>query len=100
MKKIIEQLKNESKQNLPEFEKISKDSTKYYKEMNSISKPILIELLKKTIEKIDELQNPFEYDERDALDQLCDCEFIFENLVNSCIEDCELWLNEDSNEGK
>lgn len=94
MKEIMEQLKNEAKQNLPELKKISKDSTLYYKDMDLISKQILIELLKKAIEKIDRFDNPFEDDERDAMDQLCDCEFIFDDLVQEYVKDCEIWAEE------
>lgn len=88
---IKEKLKNESKESLPELREIKKNSMKCYKDLKSISKPTLILLLYKAIEKIDTLENGREYDERYWKYLLCDREFIFDLLVDELIEECELY---------
>ena len=92
-KKLIQ----ESKQCLPLLQKITKDSTHYYKQMNLISKPVLMLLLEHAIEKIAVLEDEMYY-EIDAMDALCEREFAFENLVSESVERCELWLEEDKDE--
>ncbi len=90
-KEIKEKLKKESKESLSELREIKKNSTECYKDLKSISKPTLILLLYKAIEKIDTLENGGEYDERDWKALLCDKEFIFDHLVDEQIEECELF---------
>lgn len=89
---IEKELKEECEKCLPQLKVIDKKSDVYYKEMSLIEKPVLILLLDKAIDKIDELQNGGEYDERDAMDMLCDKEFIFKDLIKECIECCELFV--------
>lgn len=90
-KDVHKQLVQESKQCLPILKEIAIKSDNYYKQMNLISKPTLIMLLEKAVEKIAELENKEIYYEVDAMDQLCDREFVFEDLVKECIEHCELF---------
>lgn len=94
---VDRELKEESKCCLPELKSIiTIGSDSFYKQFNLISKPLLELLLKKAIEKIAELENPNYYEE-DAMDELCDCEFVFEDLIKECIEHCELF-SEDKGE--
>lgn len=92
---VEEKLRNRSKKCLPQLEEIKKSYSCYYKQPELIDKAALVLLLKKAIEKLDILDNgDFEIDERDAMDILCDQEFIFEDLVNEVIQDCKLFYNE------
>ena len=70
---------------MPKLKEILKDSSKFFAQTDLIDKPVLIELLEMAIEKIAILENENYYDE-DAMDCLCDKEFIFEDLVKSCID--------------
>lgn len=88
---IAKELKEESKQCLPELKEILKDTDKFYKQLDLISKPVLIMLIEKAVEKISELENKGMYYEMDAMDQLCEREFVFEDLVKTSIEHCELF---------
>ena len=92
MKEIVEELKMESKQCLPELRAIKENSMEFYKDLKSISKPTLILLLYKAIENIDYMENGGEFDERDWKDCLCDKEYIFYLLVTQQIESCELFM--------
>ncbi len=87
---VHKQLVQESKQCLPKLNEMIVDSTKYYKRMNLISKPVLMLLLEHAIIKIAELDDEMYY-EIDAMDALCEREFVFQNLVEKCIEHCELF---------
>lgn len=94
---VDRQLREESKCCLPELKSIiTMGSDSFYKQFNLISKPVLELLLDKSIEKIAQFENPNYYEE-DAMDILCDCEFVFEDLINECIDHCELF-NEDKGE--
>ena len=91
---IERELKTQSRQCLPELKEIVKDTDNYYKEPNLISKPVLMLLIEKAVNKIAELQNKGMYYEMDAMDQLCEREFVFEDLVKESIEHCELFIGE------
>lgn len=85
------ELKEQSKQCLPELKEIEKDTDKYYKQLDLISKPVLMSLLEKAVEKISEIENKEMFYEMDAMDQLCEREFAFKDLVKASIEHCELF---------
>ena len=51
-----------------------------------LPKDVLVELLECAVERIDDLENCDEYDERDYKDFACDYDFIVEDLFKS-IED-------------
>jgi len=87
---VHNQLVHESKQCLPKLNEMIINSTKYYKRMNLISKPVLMLLLEQAVEKIAVLEDEMYYEE-DAMDALCEREFVFEELVKKCIEHCELF---------
>ena len=88
---IKKELEEESKQCLPELKEIEKDTDKYYKQLDLINKPVLMLLLEKAVEKISEIENKEMCYEMDAMDQLCEREFAFEDLVKASIEQCELF---------
>lgn len=90
---VHQELVKESKQCLPVLKEIAIKSDNYYSQMNLISKPVLIMLLEKAIEKIAKLEDEMYY-EIDAMDALCEREFVFEDLVKECIEHCELFMEE------
>ncbi len=98
--KANKDLKKESKQCLPELRIISENSTDFYKNLRSISKPTLILLLEMAVQKIDSMENDEEYDERDWKDCLCYEEYIFDNLVNEAIEKCQLFWEEKNEQFK
>ena len=91
---VEKELKEQSKQCLPELKEIIKDTDKYYKELDLISKPVLMLLIEKSIEKISEIENKEMYYEMDAMDQLCEREFVFNELIETSIEHCELFGDE------
>ena len=90
--RMEKELKKESIDCLPKLQEIIKDSCKYFAQMDLIDKSVLIELLEMAIEKIASFENENYYDE-DAMDSLCDKEFIFEDLVRSCIDFCQLFID-------
>ena len=91
---VKKELQKESRQCLPELKVIVKDTDKYYKQLDLISKSVLILLLEKAVEKISEIDNKEMYYEMDAMDQLCEREFAFEDLVKASIEHCELFVGD------
>ena len=91
IEKTKKELRKQSQQLLPDLRLIHQDSLDYYKNLRVIRKPVLIALLYKAIEKIDELEFGGEHDERDWKDRLCSEEFIFDEIVQAQIEDCELF---------
>lgn len=95
LREIEEELINESKKCLPQLKNIITNSDKYYKQMELISKPVLIMLLENAVEKIAELENKEMYDEMDVMDQFYEREFVFEDLVHLSIEYCELWVEDE-----
>ena len=88
---VEKELKKQSKQCLPELKEIVKDTDKYYKQLNLLSKHVLMLLIEKAVDKISEIQNKDMYYEMDAMDQLCEREFVFEDLVRISLEHCELF---------
>lgn len=80
----------------------SKDQLSHFKELfthnkidfEDLPKDVLIELLEVSIDKIDELENSCEFDERDWKDCLCDKEFIVEDLFTSIEEKIKLDIYE------
>ena len=90
---VKRELEEQSKQCLPKLKEIVKDTDKFYKQLDLISKPVLMLLLEKAVEKISEIENKEMYYEMDAMDQLCEREFVFEDLVKESIEHCELFRN-------
>ncbi|MBQ8749867.1 MAG: hypothetical protein IJZ29_05315 [Clostridia bacterium] len=75
--------------NKDELEKIKDNACDYYFKLEELSKTLLIALLQYAIYKIDELENGGEDDCRDWKDNLCDCEFIFYNLINQFSNDID-----------
>ena len=90
--RMEKELRKESFECLPKLQEIIKDSCKYFAQMDLIDKPVLIELLEMAIEKIASFENENYYDE-DAMDCLCDKEFIFEDLVKLCIDFNKLFID-------
>lgn len=62
--------------------------------IEDIPKYILVQLFTICINKLDELENGGEYDERDWKDCLCDKEFIIDNLFDELLEQIELGIFE------
>lgn len=88
---IEKKLKERSKVCLPLLREIAKDYDKYFPDFDKMIVPVLSLLLEKAIDYIDELKNGGEYDERDIFDMNYDKVYIFKELVNESIEDCNLW---------
>lgn len=88
---IDKKLKERSKVCLPQLREIAKDYEAYFSDFDEMFVPVLSLLLEKAIDRIDELKNGGEYDERDVFDMNYDKEYIFEELVNKAIEHCKLW---------
>lgn len=55
---------------------------------------MLVELLEIAIERIDENENGGDFDERDAMDCLCDKKFIVDELFDALQEKVELDIYE------
>lgn len=63
--------------------------------INEIPKNILIELLRIAIGKIDNLENPCEFDERDMGDLIMDAEWIFLDLLKTLQEQIDMGAYEE-----
>ena len=74
---LFEKQKFENKDIVP---KLREEFNKKAINFADMPKDVLVELLEIAVWKIDELENGGEYDERDAMDQLCDAEFIVDDL--------------------
>lgn len=62
--------------------------------VEDIPKDILVQLFTICVNKLDELENGGEFDERDWKDCLCDKEFIIDNLFKELQEEIELGIFE------
>ena len=74
---LFEKQKFENKDMVPQLREEFNEKAINFADM---PKDVLVELLEIAVWKIDELENGGEYDERDAMDQLCDAEFIVDDL--------------------
>jgi len=62
--------------------------------MEDLPKNIIVELLRKAVSKISDIQAG-EFDERDAMDVMCDNEFVFEELIKDLQSDIETGIYEE-----
>lgn len=88
---LFEKQKFKNKDKVQEYKKAFSDKQMYFDDM---PKDVLVELLEIAIERIDENENGGDFDERDAMDCLCDKKFIVDELFDALQEKVELDIYE------